>query len=70
MTQTYIGILFSLEDVNVWNFEFRSLLFVCYLGFVICYFHVSIRNPQSEINSPLPPQEWPLAGFYKDCESR
>ena len=30
--------------MQVWNFEFRSLLFVCYLGFVICNFHASICN--------------------------
>ncbi len=35
--------------MKVWNFEFRSLLFVCYLDFVICNFHVSIRIPKSEI---------------------
>ena len=39
MTQTYIGILFFKDDVNVYNFEFRSLLFVCYLGFVIWDLH-------------------------------
>jgi len=58
-------ILISQDYVKVWNFEtgdppagwgvqakrgqFRSLLFVCYLGFVICNFPASIYNPQSEI---------------------
>ena len=28
-----------LQDHKVWNFEFRSLKFVCFLGFVIWNFH-------------------------------
>ena len=54
MTQTYLKFFFY-DHVGVWNFEtgdppagrgvqvkrgqFRSLGFVCYLGFVICNFH-------------------------------
>ena len=37
MTQTYLRFFFE-DDVGVWNFEFWSLEFVCYLGFVICNF--------------------------------
>ena len=39
--------------MNVWNFEFRSLLFVCYLSFVICNLHqlppLHIKN-EDELN--------------------
>jgi len=53
MTQTYLEFFFY-DDVGVWNFEFRSLEFVCYLGFVICNFHqlppLYIKN-EDEFNS-------------------
>ena len=53
------GILFLKENSKVWNFEFRSLLFVCYLGFVICNFHQlpplhSTNENESSSNSSIP----------------
>ena len=60
MTQTYLS--FSEDDMKVWNFEFRSLLLVCYLDFEICMFQ--IRNPRSAIRNFLPhaPCPMPYAG--------
>jgi hypothetical protein len=48
------GVLFSEDDVKVWNFEFLSLGFVCHLGFVICNFHQLPplhRRNEDELNS-------------------
>jgi len=37
--------------MKVWDFEFRLLLFVCYLGFVICNFN---QLPRLRVVSLLP----------------
>ena len=73
MTKTYWESLFK-DDVNVWNFEFWSLLFHCYLGFVICYFHqlplphiknVDESNSQSAIrNSKFLPMPYAPCAFH------
>ena len=71
MTKHIYNFLFK-DDVNVWNFEFRSLGFVCYLGFVICNFHrlppLHSKN-KDELNShfeiySLPAASCPLPAIF------